>query len=84
MIFGRFSKQEIRNNFTHTAWFCGIVPVYARNHDSPEPLLCERNWVPGWYFDLVSAVHQFAFNIVMALGGEPLGWKISRVREIKD
>lgn len=55
-VINRLTKAQIREYFTHTGWFMGVVPVYIGDPGSPCPALAARNWVPEWWFDAVEGL----------------------------
>lgn len=55
-IFNRLTKAEIRSNFTHTALYCGIVPVYINMRNSDCPDVAVRNWLPEFLLDIMDFI----------------------------
>lgn len=65
-ILHRLSREEIRSRYTHTGWFAGLVPCYVGKIDTDCPDLCERNWCPEWWFDVVGTLFAgFCFVAIM-------------------
>ncbi|MFW5407728.1 hypothetical protein B7L51_003745 [Pectobacterium brasiliense] len=47
-IFRRISRQNILKMFTHTALFCGVIPVYINMKSPSCPDVMARNGIPEW------------------------------------
>ncbi|MBA5234767.1 hypothetical protein H2Y56_22050 [Pectobacterium aroidearum] len=47
-IFRRISRQNILKMFTHTALFCGVIPVYINMKNPACPDVMARNGIPEW------------------------------------
>lgn len=50
------SERGPGRKYTHRGLLCGICPVYIGDARSQSPALVERNWVPGWWFDLTQGL----------------------------
>lgn len=83
-ILHRLSVEQIEQNFTHIGWFCGLVPVYIAQPYSESPMLAERNWIPEWWFSMVSGLFGVAIFIATMIDDryEPM-FPIAITGEIK-
>lgn len=86
-IFKRLTKAQIEKEFTHTALYCGIVPVYINMRNSDCPDVAVRNWYPEFLMAVmdfllypvefvlqtVDPEHEsmFSFKLTGLIGSEP-------------
>ncbi len=62
-LFKQLSREEIREHFTHTALFCGVVPVYMANPYSDAPDVATANWVPEFVMDLAEVMFGLVYEV---------------------
>lgn len=83
-ILNRLTRAEIERDYTHTGWFCGLVPVYIGGLELEGPLVAARNGVPEWWFDLVGFLYGFTAASAECLFGLDMpGWKLTLTGRIR-
>lgn len=63
------SDAEIREDFTHYALFCGLVPIYF-NPDTSH--VAVRNWWPEWLLDATHHLFDLLATVTGYDGGFPI------------
>lgn len=66
-ILHRIPKDQIMQDFTHYALFCGVVPVYYKDMPPDGCCMAVRNWWPEWLMDAAEAFIGAVINIKSAM-----------------
>lgn len=68
-LFNGYSPDEIKEQFTHKALFCGIVPVYIGPYDENGlSAFGARNGVPEFVLDVAISLYKAVVTLGMILG----------------
>ncbi len=72
-IIKRLTKEQIKKDFTHYAWFYGFVPVYVGDPEG-EARIAVRNWIPEFTLDFAGLLFDFFTSILQLVNPdhEPL------------
>lgn len=63
-VLQRFTKQQIKSQFTHYGWFWGCVPVYVNMANPGMGDVATRNWIPEWTLDAVEWIGERTIRLV--------------------
>lgn len=83
-IIQRIPPEQIKQDFTHYALFCGVVPVYYKDMQPDGCCMAVRNWWPEWLMDLAEGIFGICANFLTAVDPDYMPmYPIKLTREIE-